>query len=152
MCTLISDWIKLRRTRAIRGSQASLAAKQICLRPIKRATWQSLLLKVECRTTLYFLQQVATPSFVARKVGFVGGNTSHIAIQLRPSPIVELFTSHGTNYTWWGKFMKSSTSGSLKFVWMSLDRPTRSIRLLQTDRRRSSPGLTSIFTCDELNW
>ena len=28
----------------------------------------------------------------------------------------------------------SSTSGSLKFVWMSLDRPTRSIRLLQTDR------------------
>ena len=28
----------------------------------------------------------------------------------------------------------SSTSGSLKFVWMSLDRPTRSTRLLQTDR------------------
>ena len=27
----------------------------------------------------------------------------------------------------------SSTSGSLKFVYMSLDRPTRSIRLLQTD-------------------
>ena len=32
------------------------------------------------------------------------------------------------------KFMKSSTSGSVKFVWISLDRPTRSIRLLQTDR------------------
>ena len=30
--------------------------------------------------------------------------------------------------------LKSSTSGSLKFVWMSLDRPTRSIRLKQTDR------------------
>ena len=34
------------------------------------------------------------------------------------------------------KFMKRSTSGSVKSVWMSLDRPTprRSIRLLQTDR------------------
>ena len=30
--------------------------------------------------------------------------------------------------------MKISTSGSVKFVRMSLDRPTRSIRLLQTDR------------------
>ena len=32
------------------------------------------------------------------------------------------------------KFMKCSTSGSVEFVWMSLDHPTRSIRLLQTDR------------------
>ena len=32
------------------------------------------------------------------------------------------------------KFMKSSTSGSVEFVRMSLDRPTRSIRLLQTDK------------------
>ena len=32
------------------------------------------------------------------------------------------------------KFMKSLTSGSVEFVLMSLDRPTRSIRLLQTDR------------------
>ena len=31
------------------------------------------------------------------------------------------------------KFMKSSTSGSVEFVWMCLDHPTRSIRLLQTD-------------------
>ena len=30
--------------------------------------------------------------------------------------------------------MKSSTSGSVRFVGMSLDRPTRSVRLLQTDR------------------
>ena len=30
--------------------------------------------------------------------------------------------------------MKSSTSGSVNFVWMSWDRPTRSIILLQTDR------------------
>ena len=30
--------------------------------------------------------------------------------------------------------MKSSTSGSVEFVGMSLDRPTRFIRLLQTDR------------------
>ena len=45
--------------------------------------------------------------------------------------------------TLWVKFM----SGSVKFVWMSLDRPTRFIRLLQTarksedrprDKRRSS--------------
>ena len=35
---------------------------------------------------------------------------------------------------YWVKFMKSSTSETVKFVWMSLDRPTRSIRLLQTDR------------------
>ena len=32
------------------------------------------------------------------------------------------------------KFMKSSTSGSVKFVCISLDRPTRPFRLLQTDR------------------
>ena len=30
--------------------------------------------------------------------------------------------------------MKSSTSGSVKFVQMNLDCPTRFIRLLQTDR------------------
>ena len=45
--------------------------------------------------------------------------------------------------------MKSSTLGSVKFVWMSLDRRTRSIFLLQMDRtpedrlqgkRRSSHG------------
>ena len=29
--------------------------------------------------------------------------------------------------------MKSSTFGSVKFVWMNLDRPTRFVRLLQTD-------------------
>ena len=34
----------------------------------------------------------------------------------------------------WVKFMKSSTSGTVTFAWRSLDRPTRSIRLLQTDR------------------
>ena len=52
------------------------------------------------------------------------------------------------------KLMKSLTSGSVEFVWMSLDHPTRSIRLLQTDTEnvwRSSPGETSIFICDELN-
>ena len=32
------------------------------------------------------------------------------------------------------KFMKSSTSGSVEFVWMILDHPTRSIGLLQTDK------------------
>ena len=32
------------------------------------------------------------------------------------------------------KYMKSLTSGSVKLVWMSLDRPTRSICLPQTDR------------------
>ena len=31
------------------------------------------------------------------------------------------------------KFIKSSTSGSVTFVWMSSDRPTRSTRLLQTN-------------------
>ena len=49
--------------------------------------------------------------------------------------------------------MKTSTSGSVKFVLMSLDRPTRSFRLLQTDRtsedrlrnkRRSSHAMSCI--------
>ena len=40
-------------------------------------------------------------------------------------------TFHETNQTWWVKFKKSFTPGSVKFVWMSLGRPTRSIRLLQ---------------------
>ena len=55
--------------------------------------------------------------------------------------------------------MKSSTSGSVEFVWKSLDRLSRPIRLLPTYRtsedrlwdKRRSPQ-TSIFTCDELNW
>ena len=42
-----------------------------------------------------------------------------------------------SNFSWdqpnLGKFMKSSTSGSVTFVWMSSDRPTRSTRLLQTN-------------------
>ena len=52
-------------------------------------------------------------------------------VALRSRPKVELFIR-------WTKLsekeMKSSTSGSRKFVWMSLDLPTRSIRVLQTDR------------------
>ena len=40
-------------------------------------------------------------------------------------------TFHETNQTWWVKFKKSLTSGSVKFVWRNLGRPTRSIRLLQ---------------------
>ena len=40
-------------------------------------------------------------------------------------------TFHETNQTWWVKFMKSLTSGSVKIVWMSLGGPTRCIRLLQ---------------------
>ena len=49
--------------------------------------------------------------------------------------------------------MKSLTSGSVKFVSMSLDRPTRSSHLLQTDRMSEDRPLrqTSIFTCHELN-
>ena len=43
-------------------------------------------------------------------------------------------TFHETNQSWWVKFMERSTSGSVNFVWMSLDRPTtRSVRPLQTD-------------------
>ena len=45
--------------------------------------------------------------------------------------------------------MKSSTSGSVTLVWMSLDRLTRSNRLLQTDRTsedRLLDKLVSIFT------
>ena len=47
--------------------------------------------------------------------------------------------------------MKSSKSGSVNFVWTSLDRPTRSIRLLQTDktsedRLRENVDLTSHAT------
>ena len=45
--------------------------------------------------------------------------------------------------------MKSSTSGAVTLVWMSLDRLTRSNRLLQTDRTsedRLLDKLVSIFT------
>ena len=52
-------------------------------------------------------------------------------VALRSRPKVELFIRR-TKLS--EKEMKSSTSGSRKFVWMSLDLPTRSIRVLQTDR------------------
>ena len=45
--------------------------------------------------------------------------------------------------------MKSSNSDSVTFVGMSLDRPTRSVRLLQRDRTsedRLRDKLASIFT------
>ena len=55
--------------------------------------------------------------------------------------------------------MERSTSGSVKFVWMSLDRPTRSLsfkHIVQTDRTsedrlRDKRNVTLIFTYDELN-
>ena len=68
--------------------------------------------------------------------------------KFRSRPNVELFMRRTKLYSKL-KFMKSSRSGSVKFAWISLDRPTRSIRLLQI--WRSSPGQTSIFTCNELN-
>ena len=40
----------------------------------------------------------------------------------------EKYKPRGLFSEFYGMFMKSSTSGSVKFVWMSLDRPTRSIR------------------------
>ena len=64
-------------------------------------------------------------------------NQNCSAIITRPSSNVELFMRLA-------KLMKSWTYGSVKFVWISYDRPTRSIRLLQTsedrlrDKRRSS--------------
>ena len=45
-------------------------------------------------------------------------------LTIKPRPNVELFMTQ----------TKLATSDSVKFFWMSLDRPTRSIRLLQTDR------------------
>ena len=44
-------------------------------------------------------------------------------------------TFHERNNTWCVKLVKSSTSGSVRLVWMSLDRPKRSFCLLQTDRK-----------------
>ena len=46
--------------------------------------------------------------------------------------------------------MKSSIFGSVKFVWMSLDYPTRSIRQLQTLKIVSRINV-DIFSWDELN-
>ena len=48
--------------------------------------------------------------------------------------------------------MKRSTSGSVWFVWKSLDRPTRSILLLQVDRTSEDRlrDKRSISTCDGL--
>ena len=45
--------------------------------------------------------------------------------------------------------MKGSTSGSVKFVWMSLDRPTHSIRLLQD--KTSEDRLWHKKACEWLN-
>ena len=49
-----------------------------------------------------------------------------LLMSLRPRPNVKTFT-RSVNQTLWVKFMKSSTSGSVKVAWMSLDRPTRNV-------------------------
>ena len=66
-----------------------------------------------------------------------------LPLPLRPRPNFELLMRQDKQ---WVRFIKSTMSVSVKFVWMSLDRPTRSIRLLQTDNVwRSSPGQRSIL-------
>ena len=52
---LTFDWIKF---HAIHGGVTSLVAKQVCLRPLKRATRTDFVTK--SRTNLYFLQQLST--------------------------------------------------------------------------------------------
>ena len=56
----------------------SLAAKQVCLRLVKRATCTDFLAK--SRTTLYF-PQPTTFWFVARQIWFVSGKTNNFAIE-----------------------------------------------------------------------
>ena len=55
---LTFDWIKFRGSQAIHGRVTSLVAKQVCLRPLKRATCTDFVTK--SRTNLYFLQQLST--------------------------------------------------------------------------------------------
>ena len=62
---------------------------------------------------------------------------------IRPRPNVKLFIWR--NQTWWIKFVNSSTSSSVKFIWMTLDWS------FNTSFWRWSPGETSIFTCGKLS-
>ena len=57
-------------------------------------------------------------------------NGRTVAELSRPKPDVELLMSTNQTPALWVKFMKSSTSGSVKVVSMSLDRPIRSFRVL----------------------
>ena len=53
---------------------------------------------------------------------------------LYPAELTPYFFFSVRKHASWVKFMKSSTSGTVTFAWRSLNRPTRSISLLQTDR------------------
>ena len=72
---LTSGWIKLRGTHVMQGV-TSLAAKQVCLGPVKRPTCTHC-----CKTRSHYLlfcnnfSELAMTSFVTRQVWFLGGNT-----------------------------------------------------------------------------
>ena len=70
---------------------------------------------------------VSTVGGIVMSIALSNAPTNTYSVGVRPRLNVELFMR-------WVKLMKGWTSGSVKFVWMSLDRLTRSIRLLQTDR------------------
>ena len=75
---LTSDWIKLRRSHAIRRIYVTCCKTGLSW-PVKRATWTDSVAR--SIATLYFLHNY-TACFVARQVWFVGGKAGNIAIQL----------------------------------------------------------------------
>ena len=80
-CKLRSYWILTEKNYAgvaLYMRVTLLAAKHVCLGPVKLATCTDSLAK--SRTTLYS-PQPATSWFVARQIWFVGGKTSTIAIE-----------------------------------------------------------------------
>ena len=83
-CTNTDFWlVKIKRESIPHTGFTSLAAKSVCLGPVKRE--MSTYYVTKSRTSLYFpqeLSQLATTWFIARQVWFVGGKTRNIAIQL----------------------------------------------------------------------
>ena len=75
--------VKIKRESIPHTGFTSLAAKSVCLGPVKRE--MSTYYVTKSRTSLYFpqqLSQLAITWFIARQVWFVGGKTRNIAIQV----------------------------------------------------------------------
>ena len=83
-CTNTDLWlVKIKRESIPHTGFTSLAAKSVCLGPVKRE--MSTYYVTKSRTSLYFPQQLSqleTTWFIARQVWFVGGKTRNIAIQV----------------------------------------------------------------------
>ena len=82
-CTYLnSDWMKLHRVTPYTGVM-SLAAKKVCLEPVKRATSRDFVAK--STTTFYFLQQLFAhyDNLICPKTGLkVGSKMHNFAFQL----------------------------------------------------------------------